>query len=261
MKTVKIRALEIGHGKPGIIVPIVGKTKADILSQASSALSSPADMVEWRADFYEDVFDLAQTLATAQALRDQLGALPILFTFRTKAEGGQKEIAAAQYTQLNTALAQSKLVDLVDVEIFSYAASACEIIQSIHLPGCFVMGSYHNFSETPAIEDLLYRMRHMQTLGVDIVKIAVMPCCIRDVLTLLDASNKMQESDTPCPVIAISMAAKGIASRLCGELFGSCMTFGTAGESSAPGQITAAELAAVLDIVHKNKEEQDLSFS
>ncbi|MFR2781512.1 MAG: type I 3-dehydroquinate dehydratase [Clostridium sp.] len=37
-----------------------------------------------------------------------------------------------------------------------------------------------------------------------------------------------------------------------GEIFGSCLTFGLAGQASAPGQIDARELKCVLDILHNN---------
>lgn len=46
-----------------------------------------------------------------------------------------------------------------------------------------------------------------------------------------------------------SMGKLGIVSRLCGELFGSAMTFASAGDSSAPGQIGLDVVNAVLDSI------------
>lgn len=51
------------------------------------------------------------------------------------------------------------------------------------------------------------------------------------------------------PVITISMGKLGVASRLCGEVFGSAMTFASAGDSSAPGQISIDVVNAVLDSI------------
>ena len=52
MKPVKIRNLKIGCGRPKICVPIVERTKEEILSFAEKIIQSKADMVEWRADSY-----------------------------------------------------------------------------------------------------------------------------------------------------------------------------------------------------------------
>lgn len=54
------------------------------------------------------------------------------------------------------------------------------------------------------------------------------------------------------PLLTMSMGGTGTVSRLAGEIFGSCATFGTIGESSAPGQIPADELAQVLDVIHRS---------
>ena len=90
-------------------------------------------------------------------------------------------------------------------------------------------------------------MRRMQTLGCDLVKYAVMPQCERDVLTLLDASLTMKEQYPDTPVITMSMGRLGAISRICGELSGSAVTFGSAGASSAPGQLPADRLAEILN--------------
>ena len=86
----------------------------------------------------------------------------------------------------------------------------------------------------------------MQSLGADIVKFAVMPQCERDVLTLLDATLTMKEEHSDTPVITMSMSPTGVISRICGQLVGSCVTFGTAGKASAPGQIPANLLSTFL---------------
>ena len=41
----------------------------------------------------------------------------------------------------------------------------------------------------------------------------------------------------------------GIVTRIGAACMGSCLTFGTAGEASAPGQIDAVRLRAALEIV------------
>ncbi len=250
MKTVKIRNLEIGTGAPKVIVPIVGKTRAEILSKGNELASIPLHVVEWRADFYEDVFQIPEVLETLKQLRAILGDIPILFTFRTKKEGGEKEISSADYTALNQAVAESGDADAVDVEIFSGDEVVAENIANIHNAGKIVVGSNHDFHRTPTQADLIYRLRKMQDMGADIPKIAVMPQSKDDVLTLLSATNEMTRYYADRPIITMSMSSTGVISRLCGEVFGSSMTFGAVGQVSAPGQIPVEQLNAATEIIH-----------
>ena len=250
MNAIKVRNVEIGAGRPKIIVPIVEKTIEAIAAQGRKLTGENLDVVEWRVDFFDDVFDTAKVLMAAKGLREALGDIPILFTFRTKKEGGEKAITMAAYTQLNKAVAESGLVDLVDVEIFSGDVIVAENITNIHRAGAKVVGSNHDFFGTPKEADLIYRLRKMQDMGADIPKIAVMPKCKKDVLTLLCATEEMYTNYADRPIITMSMAGTGSISRLAGEVFGSAMTFGCVGKGSAPGQIGAKDLSQVLDIIH-----------
>ena len=90
----------------------------------------------------------------------------------------------------------------------------------------------------------------MQDLGADILKIAVMPTNKKDVLTLLAATEEMYSDYAERPIITMSMAGTGVISRLCGEVFGSSLTFGAAGKESAPGQMGVNDLSTVLALLH-----------
>lgn len=250
MKTVKLRSVEVGTGAPKVIVPIVGKTREEILSKGRELTNIPLHVVEWRVDFYEDVFDTAKVLDTLKQLRAALGEIPILFTFRTLKEGGEKDISMEQYTQLNTAVANSGDADAVDVEIFSGDQVVAQNIAAIHKAGKVVVGSNHDFHKTPSQADLVYRLRKMQDMGADLPKIAVMPQSKADVLTLLSATEEMSRCYADRPIITMSMSADGVLSRLCGEVFGSSMTFGTVGQASAPGQIPVEQLNTATAIIH-----------
>ena len=77
MNTVKVRDIEIGAGAPKIIVPIVGVTKNDIIEEAKTFHSIPVDVVEWRVDWFEGVFDFAQVEDVLKDLREALGNIPL----------------------------------------------------------------------------------------------------------------------------------------------------------------------------------------
>ena len=252
MNTVKVRNIEIGAGIPKICVPIVGVTREEILAAAETIKSTKADVVEWRVDWYEDIFDFAKTEETMKALREVLGETPILFTFRTSKEGGEKSIETETYVELNENAAKTGLVDLVDVEAFTGDDAVKAVVETAHANGVKVIASNHDFHKTPAKDEIVSRLRKMQELGADIPKIAVMPQNKKDVLTLLSATEEMASEYADRPIITMSMAGTGLISRLCGEVFGSALTFGAVGKASAPGQIGIHELKQVLDIIHKS---------
>lgn len=250
MNTVKLRGLEIGVGAPKVIVPIVEKTADAIVAKGRELTEVSLHVVEWRVDFYDEALNVSAVLDTLKRLRAALGETPILFTFRTKEQGGEKEIDMDTYTALNIAVAQSGNVDAIDVEIFSGDDVVAKNIEAIHAAGKVVVGSNHDFHKTPSQADLIYRLRKMQDMGADIPKIAVMPQSKADVLTLLSATEEMTRCYADRPIITMSMSATGVISRLSGEVFGSSMTFGMVGKASAPGQIPVEQLNAATQIIH-----------
>lgn len=252
MNPICIRNLVLGEGRPKICVPIVGKTRMDILAEASSFSAMPVDIVEWRADWYADVSSVEKVIETAKRLRDTLGNIPLLFTFRTANEGGEKAIAPEAYKALNLAVIKSGFADLVDVEVFLGDSLVTEIIQAAHSFGVKVIASNHDFNKTPDKDEIIRRLIKMQDLGADIPKIAVMPNSREDVLTLLAATLEMTEQYADRPVITMSMAGTGVISRLSGETFGSALTFGAASKASAPGQISVEKLHQILNIIHES---------
>ena len=251
MNTVKVRNIEIGAGIPKICVPIVGVTREEILAAAENIKSTKADVVEWRVDWYENIFDFTKTEATMQALREVLGEMPILFTFRTSKEGGEKAIETEAYVELNQNAAKTGLVDLVDVEAFTGDDVVKAVVEIAHENGVKVIASNHDFHKTPEAEEIIARLRKMQSFDADIPKIALMPQSTSDVLTLLAATLEMQEQYADRPIITMSMAKTGVISRLAGEVFGSAATFGAVKKASAPGQISVNDLRTVLTILHQ----------
>ena len=247
-----IRGVAIGEGIPKICVPIVGKTREEIIKAAEEIRTLPVDVVEWRADWYEEVFEADVVLDVLQELRRSLGELPLLFTFRTKKEGGEKEIDKKYYRTLNQLVAESGLADLIDVEVFSGDEVVNDLVRTAHENGVKVIGSNHDFGKTPSKEEIIRCLQKMQELDVDLPKIAVMPKKKEDVLTLLVATEEMNRKYADRPIITMSMAGDGVISRLCGEVFGSALTFGAAGQASAPGQIGVKELRQILTILHES---------
>ena len=160
MNTVKVRNIEIGAGIPKICVPIVGVTKEEIIAEAKTFDSIPVDVVEWRVDWFENVFEFDKVEDVLKDLREALGETPILFTFRTSKEGGEKAIEPEPYKELNIQAAKSGYVDLVDVEVFTGDEIVKEIIENAHACGVKVVASNHDFDKTPEKDEIVRRLHH-----------------------------------------------------------------------------------------------------
>lgn len=234
-----------GQGTPKVCVPIVAKSRREIWEKAEEIRSLPIDIVEWRVDFYEDVFRMDEVLATLWGLKKRLEPKAILFTFRTSKEGGNLPVDPDVYYELNQEAAASGCVSLVDVEAFFCEERTAAEIDKIHEKGCRVIASNHDFGKTPDTEELVRRLVRMEELGADVAKVAVMPEKKTDVLRLLEATILADEK-LMVPLVTMSMGRPGMISRLAGALTGSAMTFGAVGETSAPGQLPARELADIL---------------
>jgi 3-dehydroquinate dehydratase-1 len=252
LKTVTVKNITIGAGIPKICVPMVGATVAELLEEAAILSKLDLDVVEWRVDFFEDLEKMEAVMAALAEIRGALGDTPLIFTLRSAKEGGNKEVSEAYYIELNKAVAETRLVDLIDVELFSSENSVKTLVEAAHANQVFVIISNHDFAKTPSKEDIISRLCKEQEMGADILKLAAMPTSFADVLTLMDATNTMKEGLAERPMITMSMGGKGVISRLAGENFGSALTFGAAKKASAPGQIGAKELSRILSVLHES---------
>ena len=252
MNPVIVKNVKIGEGIPKICVPIVGTTIDEIIDEAKEILALSIDLVEWRADWFENVFDFEQVKDTLGQLREVLKETPLLFTFRTAKEGGEKAIDDNTYIALNKAAVESGNVDLMDVELFSGDTVVEEVLNIAHQNQVKVIASNHDFEKTPSKEEMITKLKKMEKMGADILKVAVMPKSAKDVLTLLEVTEEMRGCMKQ-PIVTMSMSDLGVISRIAGETFGSAITFGSAKKASAPGQIQVEELRKVLEILHSNE--------
>ena len=247
MRIVKVRNVEFGTGRPKIAVLITGKSSDDIIKQAETIMSSNnADLIEWRIDFFDQVEDAEKLVKTAKKLRQVMSEMPLLTTFRIHFEGGVNKLSEEEYFDICRVLIKEKATDLLDLELFRKTSKLKEIIAEAHENNIYIIMSNHDFDKTPATSELERRLTLMKTYGADIAKIAVMPNSARDVLNLLLATDNMKYK-LNCPLITMAMGDLGKVTRISGEVFGSCLTFGTVGDASAPGQIESTNLKGILN--------------
>lgn len=251
MKDFTIKNVTIGNGTPKICVPICASTKEELLLQIKEYDRDDIDFVEWRIDYFQNVSNVKAVETLAKKFRERLPDKPILFTFRSKQEGGEQALPLEDYFSLNLQLAKSGCVDLIDLELFATkdTTKLCSMVKELQRQNVKVILSNHDFYKTPEEEELLHRLKTMQQLGADVAKIAVMPNTSSDVLKLLSATNQMKEQYANIPIITMSMGKLGAISRISGEIFGSSVTFGSLKKASAPGQIAIADLKQALNLL------------
>ena len=247
---IKIRDITLGQGTAKIIAPVTAKSQAEIIAQAREIINlNQVDLIEWRADFYEDILNKKNLLEILKNLRAELNAVPLIFTLRTQSEGGEFNYGFKDYCVLNLFAAQSKCVDIIDVEILDLN-SAKDLIKLIKDKGCYVIGSKHNFKFTPAPEKIIKILHRAKLAGADVLKAAFMPESKLDVINLIYASGLYHAENPDDLILTISMGDLGKVSRTACNLTGSCATFGAVKASSAPGQINAVDLRNILDILN-----------
>ena len=223
-------------GPARVIVPIgLGVSRFALLKQqAQAAAASDADLVEWRADYLtDDLADCldgeaggdAQQVIVAQAvhLRRTVAPKPLLFTWRTAAEGGQTgPVADENYEALTKAVIEHQAADLVDVQMRHPAAPA--LIAAAWRAGVPAVGSWHDMAGTPSQAEIVTALAAAEAAGASIAKVAVTPHNPADVATLLAATAE-QSAAAGIPLITMAMGELGLVSRIFGHTFGSQATF------------------------------------
>ena len=246
---IQIRDLIIGEGKPKIVVPIDQKTERQIIPQSQQAFVSPAEIIEWRADYFENWKDDNAVLRILKSIRMNIGAKALLFTFRSKEEGSNVAIKDGEYLHLLKLAIDSRLIDLIDVECCVSEYRAIELISYAHEKKVPVIGSNHSFIKLLTIGEMDYRIRYMQKLGVDIAKIVVQPERKKDVYKILCATYDLCE-DLELPIAVLGRSDIGKYTRVLGEMFGSCMTWSTLSKAENPGEIDVYRISEIISSLH-----------
>ncbi|MDP1528975.1 type I 3-dehydroquinate dehydratase [Rhodoferax sp.] len=252
-KPIELNGQPIAGGKfPLVCTPLVGRTLTALLAELAMVLPKQPDVLEWRVDYFDAIGDTTAVIASARAIKQAAGNIPVLFTRRSTLEGGEKiAINEDQVIAMYTAVCESKSIDLIDYEMANDAANIARVRTAAKANNITLVLSFHNFSYTPALETLVAKFLTADQLGADVAKVAVMPRDLDDVLTLLTATRAASKK-LRIPLISMSMGPFGAVTRLFGWTFGSALSFAVGASSSAPGQVPIEDLNTVLTILQKS---------
>lgn len=249
MKPIRIRGKPAKY--PLICAPLVGASRDALVAETAAALAAKADIVEWRVDHFRDIASRQGVIETGRAVRRALPGVPLLFTRRSVAEGGQPvAIGDAQVVELYEAVCAEGIVDLVDFEMSASRAGMAAVRDASRRHGVGLVCSFHDFERTPSAAELAAQFRRAEQLGGDVAKVSVMARRPEDALTLLAATLEASR-ELALALIGVSMGPHGALSRIAGFAFGSALSFGVAAAGSAPGQMPIGELRAAIELLRR----------
>lgn len=141
-----------------------------------------------------------------------------------------------QYEALKTAMESGAAY--VDIEIEAPKEQQEKLIKVAKANNTRIIISYHNYDETPSIDELHKIVNDCFIMGADVAKLAVQANSQQDaakVLSLYSADK---------PVVALAMGDYGKISRLMAPMLGAEFTFASTDEGvgTAPGQITYSKM-------------------
>lgn len=200
-----------------------------------------ADIIEWRADFLPK----EAILQVAPAIFEKFAGRELLFTLRTRAEGGEIDLDSAEYVQIIKDVAQLYQPEYIDFEYFSHKDVFEEMLDFPNL-----VLSYHNFQETP--ENMMEILSELTSLTPKVVKVSVMAHTEQDVLDLMNFTRGFKTLNPEQEYVTISMGKVGKVSRITSDVTGSSWSFASLDEASAPGQISLSSMKKIREILNED---------
>ena len=223
-----------------LVVSVMPKSLAE--AQGIDAMRYiDADIIEWRADFLPK----EAILQVAPAIFEKFAGRELLFTLRTRAEGGEIDLDSAEYVQIIKDVAQLYQPEYIDFEYFSHKDVFEEMLDFPNL-----VLSYHNFQETP--ENMMEILSELTSLTPKVVKVSVMAHTEQDVLDLMNFTRGFKTLNPEQEYVTISMGKMGKVSRITSDVTGSSWSFASLDEASAPGQISLSSMKKIREILNED---------
>lgn len=217
-----------------IVVSVMPRSLEDVANIDLDRLAG-VDLIEWRADFLPK----EEILTVAPAVFEKFVGREVIFTLRTRCEGGHIDLTNEEYIDLLKEIAHLYQPEFIDFEYYSHK----EVFdQMLEFPNLVL--SYHNFEKTP--ENYMEIMSELTSLSPAVVKMAVMAETEQDVLDVMNYTRGFKTLNAEQSYATMSMGALGKLSRVAGGLTGSCWTFASLDEVSAPGQLSLGNVQKIL---------------
>lgn len=222
-------------------IPIMAETIDETLSLINE-YQNDYDIIEWRIDCLDKKMVFKDIISAFNRIR-QITEKPIIITFRSKKEGGKKDISVSEYINLIRKIINNIKPVYIDIEKESCGSDAavkmlCTMAKKREIK---TIVSYHDMFYTAKSRDIEMLICKMKYLGADLPKVAYFANEHEDVENLIKGASAAH--NTIGDLIAISMGELGVQTRTIGHEFGSIISFNKAqGKASIDNKIGQIEL-------------------
>jgi len=197
-------------------------------------------------DLYEVRIDMFP-VRTPGMLDSVFGALRktgkgILLTVRSPDEGGENGLDEAERLALYRQWLDRS--DGIDIEVASEKLWP-ELASLCHREGKLLIGSFHDFGQTPTVERLEEMAGIGRRRGADVFKAACVASGPEDVVRMLDFVVRNRGRG----VVGLSMGPWGRLVRVAAPVLGGLISYGYLSRPSAPGQLSCDELTAQIRLM------------
>jgi 3-dehydroquinate dehydratase/shikimate dehydrogenase len=223
---------------PRVCVAVIGSDPV-AMTEKAEFLVRDNPFLEFRLDYLSNP---ALALPRIKRFLDSHPGTVAIATCRRTASGGK--FKGSIVSQLNLlAKAAASGCQLIDVELQTAAKCKPDQLQKLRTRAGLIL-SFHDFRATKNLDDTLEKMR---AYPADFYKVVGTATTLSDNVTMIKFLAKQGDRNS---LVGMSMGEQGIISRVLGVRAGSVFTFAsaTAGEETAPGQVTAQDLRNVYRI-------------
>jgi 3-dehydroquinate dehydratase/shikimate dehydrogenase len=223
---------------PRVCVAVIG-SDANEMAEKAETLVRDNSFLEFRLDYLSKP---GLAIPRIKRFLDSHPGTTVIATCRRVASGGKfKGSIASQLDVLGKAATAG--CQLVDVELQTAVKTKPEQLQKLRGKAALIL-SFHDFRATKKLDDTLEKML---AYPADFYKVVSTATTLSDNVTVIKFLAHQGDKHS---LVSMCMGEQGIISRVLGVRAGSVFTFASvsAGERTAPGQVTAQELRSVYRI-------------
>ena len=226
-----------------ICIPVSAKNREGLSEELEYIRDKDCHIVEWRFDYWEENNKPAPADLLGR-IKGKSGSKLLLFTYRTKAEGGFASEDETLYYNVNMNAIKSGYVDILDIEFEKRQPLIERLLAAAAENRVKTMLSKHLHEVNINKDELVGILRKMQDIGGDTIKLAVSVSDEKDARELMSAAKEMYEKYAKVPIVTIGMGEAGKITRLTEPFYGSSITFIRGLRETAAGQLSYEELSA-----------------
>jgi 3-dehydroquinate dehydratase, type I len=223
-----------------ICVSIPADTPEALKTSIGYALDQGADIIEVRFDYTSK--DMVSDIL--YSINDQKDSM--IFTCRRRDEGGKYDGSEHDRVSIIKRLASFRPM-LVDVE-YNTLLENDELHDQLRALNADLLVSYHNFKETPSLDNMLDTLNEISKRYSNNIKIVTMANSLDDNIKILSLYKHItNNNNNNTNLIAFCMGEYGIASRVLCTLLGSPFTYASLKDALAPGQLTIKQMRFIYE--------------